>query len=817
MKKILFLLFAASTLMAAAQNKSTVETRALVHNLNQAKSVDNMSKNLLQRYPVININNKSYIGVIAKVDGDFDAAGMKAQGIRITSQVENIIVLRVPVEQLAALEGVRGIETYTVAHRVSPEMNKTRVDTRTDSIQEGLGVPQPFNGEGVLIGITDWGFDYTHPNINKNNNKRIIRAWDHFKLSGPAPEGFDYGTEYRTPEEVRAAKCDTAGLYGYGTHGTHVAGICGGNGTNAGEAIGQAPGAQFIVGSFLLDEASWLDQVAWMKQVADGEGKRLVINSSWGMYTFSTLDGTSLLSQAIDSYSNQGVVFVTSGGNNGDEKFHLKHTFTSESDTLKSVAAYYSSGIGQGLIYWGEAENGERRTENGERRTENGERRTESGERRTENGERRTWNGERRTENGERGTENGERGAENGERGAENGERRTENGERKAGGGGFKAGFALVKKVAPYTTYYSPLYSTQDDIDYLESYVVADGDTIHYDIMVESSNPLDNRPHVLLNVAKNNGYKLMMLCMAEEGTTVHVWNMANLANNAGNMGCEFMNDGIFGCQNGDTEYGIGEPACAEKTISVAAHVADYYNNSGNYLTGDLATFSSCGPTIDGRNKPEISAPGVNVASSLSSYSDLSGYSATYEAISGGRRYIWGRMSGTSMSSPAVTGIVALMLQANPNLSVDQIREILFTTARNDDKTGPLRANDSVSVRWGYGKADALKAVNAAYDKLDIDQAATIRPQLVVYPNPATERVAIQTGSNVPLPVRLFSADGRCVMQTTIAATGELDISSLSAGIYFVSVRDRAGVRTQKLVKAGSGERRTENGERRTEN
>ena len=59
MKKILFLLFAASTLMAAAQNKSTVETRALVHNLNQAKRVDNMSKNLLQRYPVININNKS--------------------------------------------------------------------------------------------------------------------------------------------------------------------------------------------------------------------------------------------------------------------------------------------------------------------------------------------------------------------------------------------------------------------------------------------------------------------------------------------------------------------------------------------------------------------------------------------------------------------------------------------------------------------------------------------------------------------------------------------------------------------------------------
>lgn len=731
MKKILFLLFVTSALITAAQNKSTVETRALIQNLNQAKSVDNMSKKLLQRYPVQKHNNEAFIGVLAKVNGDFSSQDLDAQGIKITSRIDNIVVMRLPVRLLGSLENIAGIETYTVAHQVSPDMNKTRVDTRTDSVQAGLGVPMPFNGEGVLIGITDWGFDYTHPNINKNSNKRIIRAWDHFKLSGPAPQGFDYGTEYRTPEEVRAAKGDTSNLYGYGTHGTHVAGICGGNGTNDGNAIGQAPGAQYIVGSFYLDEASWLDQVAWMKQVAESEGKRLVINSSWGMYTFSTLDGTSLLSQAINSYSNQGVVFVTSGGNNGDERFHLKHTFTSDSDTLKSIAAYYSSGVGQGLIYWGEPQTAGSNTNS------------------------------------------------------------------------FKAGFALVKKSAPFTTYFSPLYSTENNVDYLESYVVADADTIYYDIMVENSNPLDSRPHVLLNVQKNSGYKLMMLCLAQEGTTVNVWNMANLSNNAGNMGCEFMNDGIFGCQNGDTYYGIGEPACAEKTISVAAHNADYYNNSDIYVVGDLAPFSSYGPTLDGRNKPEISAPGVNVASSLSSYSDLSNYSATYEAISSGRRYIWGRMSGTSMSSPAVTGIVALMLQANPYLSVDQIREILFTTARNDSKTGALIANDSISPCWGHGKVDALKAVNAAYDKLDINQATQIRPSLVVYPNPATDRVTIATGSNAQLPVQVFSADGRCVMQCNIAGIGELDISTLDAGIYFVSVRDRAGIRTQKLVKIGN--------------
>ncbi len=52
MKKIALFLFVFSTLIAAAQNKSSIETRALVKNLNQAKSVDNMSKSLLDRYPI---------------------------------------------------------------------------------------------------------------------------------------------------------------------------------------------------------------------------------------------------------------------------------------------------------------------------------------------------------------------------------------------------------------------------------------------------------------------------------------------------------------------------------------------------------------------------------------------------------------------------------------------------------------------------------------------------------------------------------------------------------------------------------------------
>ncbi len=712
MKRIVLLLFMCGTLAAVAQNRSTMETRALKDNLRQAKSVERMSKKLLDKYPIRWIAEGPCIGVMAKVDSRFDAKEAERQGIKVTSRVADIVAMRVPLERLAVLDHLAGISVYSVAHRVAPTMDRTRFDTRTDSVQAGLGVPMAYNGDGVLIGITDWGFDYTHPNFSTTSSSRIFKAWDHFKLSGPAPAGFDYGTEYTTYSEMKAVGGDTSGLYGYGTHGTHVAGICGGKGTG-GQAIGQAPGAKFLLGSWLLDEAAWLDQVAWMHRVAKEEQKRLVVNSSWGMYTFSTLDGTSLLSQAINSYADSGIVFVTSGGNNGDAKFHIQHCFNGY-DTLRTTATYYSAGVGQALIFWGEP------------------------------------------------------------------------------GGHFKASFAMSKVGNMAQTVYAPLFDTRADVPYTESFVVNGNDTMHYDVMTESSNPLCQRPHILLNVEKVSGYNITLVLTADSGTLVHAWNVCNVENHAGNVGCDFI--------NGDNRYGIGEPGCAEKTLTVAAHIADRIRQDTIYNCGDLTNFSSLGPTLDGRNKPEISAPGNSVVSSASSFADLSGYTPVHTAISGGKVYKWVAMSGTSMSSPAVSGVVALMLQANPNLTVDQVREIIFTTARNDEKTGALHANDSISYAWGHGKIDALRCVNAAYDKLSIEEAARHTTPLTIYPNPATDHIVVLTGSNMPSTMQIFSIDGRLVKIQQIAGEAVVELGTLARGVYIVRLQDRVGVRTAKIVK-----------------
>lgn len=663
-------------------------------------------------------NVKQQVSLLAKVSKHFDADALRAQGVAVGKPAGDIVTLRMPVEKLYLVEGNADILQYCLSYKVFPTMNRTRSDTHADSVHLGTGgLPQAYTGEGVIIGITDWGFDYKHPNFNNNgeSNRRLLRAWDQFKLSGPAPAGFDYGTVFENRHDLLQAQGDTAGLYGYATHGTHVAGICAGRGID-GNYTGQAPYANLLFASFRLDCASWLDAVSWMKDVAKEEGKRLVINNSWGMYTLGPIDGTSLASQAINNLADSGIVFVVSAGNCGDDKFHLTKTFTAGSpDTLRTMADYYpSTSIGQALVLWGEP------------------------------------------------------------------------------GKDFSTSFAMISSTDTVTF---PWVNTAEGSFYLDTMIVNGTDTLHYDILVEQANVFNNRPHVLYNVYKNARYKIHLFATAEEGT-LHAWNICDLENGAGNMGTSFSGNGTEAYMSGDNGYGVGEPACAENCIAVAAHRADGVKPNGEPNPGVLASFSSHGPIIDGRHKPDVSAPGVDVVSSISSYTDeayVTVMSYTYAA----RNYIWAKMSGTSMSGPAVTGIVALMLQANPNLTPYQVRDILCKTARNDANTGLLHDNDSISDRWGWGKADALAAVNEALARVDIREADNewFSKSLQVYPNPASERITILTGRHNVEEVAIYTITGVRVKTQEIVMEGTMDISQLPHGIYIV----KCGARTTRLV------------------
>lgn len=709
MKKILLTLLAVSILtgVSAQTKKCGIDTKALV-----AEEI---------------ANGATHIKMLAKMAPGYDRGVLEKAGMVIGAQAGQIITLRVPVEALPLLESNKQVLQYSISHRIAaPECNNTRFDTRTDSVQAGLGLDMPdtaFDGAGVYIGITDWGFDYTHPNYNhiKKHNFRLDMAWDHFRLAGPAPEGFDYGTLISGRLPLLDALGDTSNLYGYGTHGTHVAGISAGRGIN-GNYTGQAPYARLLFCSFGLGESEWMDAVAWMRQVAADSSRRLVVNSSWGMYTFNTLDGTSLLSQAINAWSDEGTVFCTSGGNNGRESipFHISGTFGNGGiDTLRTVAVrasdiYSINETGQALVMWGEE------------------------------------------------------------------------------GHDFEVGLRIWGDSSNH--WRSPMYSTADGDRVIYDTVVCGETKVGYRIMIEHSNPFDNRPHIQLDVNK-----VMMetqLFITASSGTVHAWNIANKENHAGNEGCSFSKARHEDFTAGDAMYGVGEPACAAKCISVAAHEADRIKSStGAYIEGELADFSSAGPLINGVMKPEISAPGVDVVSSISAWQKGGNYPTVFSHTVLTQKYTWAKMSGTSMSSPAVTGVVALLLQANPNISVDQIRHCIFTTARNDSKTGPLVARDSMDYRWGWGKIDARKAINEALRLVSINQVEGLRTPLKVYPNPASGRVTVMTLCGERQTLNVYTIDGRLVMQMPVEMEATLDVSNWQRGVYIL----RVGSRTEKLI------------------
>ena len=71
-------------------------------------------------------------------------------------------------------------------------------------------------------------------------------------------------------------------------------------------------------------------------------------------------------------------------------------------------------------------------------------------------------------------------------------------------------------------------------------------------------------------------------------------------------------------------------------------------------------------------------------------------------------YHFARLSGTSMASPMVAGVAALILEAHPNISAEDVKTILLQTARQDNNTGVLPSGGD--PKWGHGKVNALAAV-----------------------------------------------------------------------------------------------------------
>jgi subtilisin family serine protease len=132
---------------------------------------------------------------------------------------------------------------------------------------------------------------------------------------------------------------------------------------------------------------------------------------------------------------------------------------------------------------------------------------------------------------------------------------------------------------------------------------------------------------------------------------------------------------------------LGTPATTRLGIGVANY---------NHQTLGLSASSSRGRTRDGRDKPEVAAPGTLIVSSnaLGGRPDEAGEPLPVRIA----------MSGTSMSAPHVTGIAAQLLQHDPRLSAAQLRKALLASAN------PAPGVAAFDNGWGFGRVDAVAAL-----------------------------------------------------------------------------------------------------------
>jgi hypothetical protein len=160
--------------------------------------------------------------------------------------------------------------------------------------------------------------------------------------------------------------------------------------------------------------------------------------------------------------------------------------------------------------------------------------------------------------------------------------------------------------------------------------------------------------------------------------------------------------------------------------------------------------------------------------------------------------------GTSMSSPAVSGIVAMLLQIDSTLTPAEIKNLLFTTAITDSKTGVIPAGGSTV--WGHGKVNAYDAVASLLGVLSVKNNNSIL-SCKVFPNPSNGEFQIEMLSSINdlLTIHVTDFTGRDVHQKVIPISQgfnyiPFNLNQNSNGLYLIKLQSAHGIQTIKVLK-----------------
>ncbi|PIR18380.1 MAG: hypothetical protein COV46_00280 [Deltaproteobacteria bacterium CG11_big_fil_rev_8_21_14_0_20_49_13] len=604
----------------------------------------------------IKVSDPSFVPIVKGI--------LENEGGTVRSIIGDIMTASIPVdtlEKIGALDEVVYIES---AKPMDSKMNYARIPTKVDQVQAGGGADYTggaFNGSGVIVGVVDTGIDCEHADFAG----KILSYWDQNINGGGGVAEIvgSNGKEY-TGDELTDGSCASSPDASSAGHGTHVTGIAAG--ANA-TYTGVAPSSKII--SVQLNEPSLkgstynayltalstsvADGVNYIFRKAQAQSPKMpaVVNLSIGT-SLGAHDGTSLFESSLDGLltesgttEKEGRAIVNAAGNENAGILESSTYAGIHATISQSSGGYayeflggYQSGYDPVLYFGGTYVD--------------------------------IW---------------------------------------LASGSSCTIGINAYKGSTPVYQM-TPISAGGSN----QSEPVGDGVVSMYVNFTDSPNALNGKQHAIAKVTASTSSILgqysfdLVFTGACTGNAWLYYDSVyyNIFTYAFNL--YGTNDALgYTYVNGDSNYTMTIPATANKVVAVGSYMArdawtslagtQYQKSLTHSIVDDLSTFTSLGPTADNRTKPEVTAPGEPIVSTMASTVSAS------DSQKGDTTHY--KMQGSSMASPHVAGTVALMLNKNGCLKAATIKNFLETYADTDSFTGSVPNNS-----WGYGKLNAADSV-----------------------------------------------------------------------------------------------------------
>ncbi len=705
-------------------------------------------------------------GALITLNEGFTRADLEEAGVEVKACRGKIAVCFVELQRAEEVAALPCVKAMSLQRQLSTKMDVARAASQVDAVHfnpETLGLPKNYTGKDVIAGIVDQGLDAHHINFRYPDGSTRIEYlyWARLNSAGTSvvEDNFNY-------ETLNQFSTDNANYY----HATHTLGILAGGydgpvkvGTpwadpTVPEAInlqeiercpyyGVAPSARLCASVGDLQDAFVAYGVESLLNFRYWANRPMVLNMSLGS-SQGPHDPNSQMAQYLNEAGKEAIICM-SAGNEGDLKIALQKTFTEEDQTMKTfIYPYYYQ-------YDPEVE----------------------GSGYFRNGSVEVWSADDTPFELKAVIYNKER--------------------------NYRSAYNMPIAGENIGTYYTStdFQITDDDVvgapQFLKAYSMGyvgvgakiDEQTGRYYGMVDY--------YVLDNSETNidDNYVLGFEVVGKPGQTIYCY--------CDGLNTWMDNYGVEGFTDGSTDGTISDMAMAKNTIVVGSYNTrntwncldggtSRYEGDG-FIVDHISGFSSYGTTLDGRSLPTVCGPGAAIISSISwpyarqmSEKDIN-YACSARLDEETRTNLWKQEVGTSMSTPFVAGGIALWLEANPDLTVADVQEIIAKTAIVDDA---VKADDP--KRWGAGKfnvvgglKEAIRMYDAGLDNISADNDRLI----LTSEGPNVYTVFLGTARN--LDVVLHSADGRRVL--ALHADGDeltADLSSLPAGVYIMTVNGK---------------------------